>query len=144
MNTVITQVDETAASTKKKRNLDKYRNSIKAQEQIPPAAPPNTSGATPAPETPAQNSTWKAFFAKLCCLGPLGARKNVQQQATPANAKIIKSSESVSRRTLLPKLAPEDVGKKCLVLDLDETLVHSSFKVRRRNGLLTLKARRKR
>ncbi|KAI8812313.1 HAD-like domain-containing protein, partial [Cladochytrium replicatum] len=29
---------------------------------------------------------------------------------------------------LLSPLAPEDVGKKCLVLDLDETLVHSSFK----------------
>ncbi|KAJ3398447.1 hypothetical protein CcCBS67573_g03363 [Chytriomyces confervae] len=29
---------------------------------------------------------------------------------------------------LLPLLDPQDVGKKCLVLDLDETLVHSSFK----------------
>ncbi|KAL1755692.1 protein phosphatase [Schizophyllum commune] len=29
---------------------------------------------------------------------------------------------------LLPPIAPEHVGKKCLVLDLDETLVHSSFK----------------
>jgi RNA polymerase II subunit A small phosphatase-like protein len=29
---------------------------------------------------------------------------------------------------LLPPLLPEDVGKKTLVLDLDETLVHSSFK----------------
>lgn len=28
----------------------------------------------------------------------------------------------------LPALAPHDQGKKCLVLDLDETLVHSSFK----------------
>lgn len=25
-------------------------------------------------------------------------------------------------------ILPEDQGKKCLVLDLDETLVHSSFK----------------
>ncbi|KAH8828312.1 protein phosphatase [Flagelloscypha sp. PMI_526] len=29
---------------------------------------------------------------------------------------------------LLPPIAPEHKGKKCLVLDLDETLVHSSFK----------------
>merc|ERR1712100_747063 len=29
---------------------------------------------------------------------------------------------------LLPQPLPEDVGKKCLVLDLDETLVHSSFR----------------
>jgi carboxy-terminal domain RNA polymerase II polypeptide A small phosphatase len=31
---------------------------------------------------------------------------------------------------LLPPIAPEHVGRKCLVLDLDETLVHSSFRVR--------------
>lgn len=30
---------------------------------------------------------------------------------------------------LLPPLKPEMKGRKCLVLDLDETLVHSSFKV---------------
>jgi len=29
---------------------------------------------------------------------------------------------------LLPNIIPADVGKKCLVLDLDETLVHSSFR----------------
>ena len=33
------------------------------------------------------------------------------------------------QRFLLPPQAPEFKGKKCLVLDLDETLVHSSFKV---------------
>ncbi|KAJ7096387.1 HAD-like domain-containing protein [Mycena epipterygia] len=33
-----------------------------------------------------------------------------------------------SPKPLLPPIAPEHVGRKCLVLDLDETLVHSSFK----------------
>ena len=33
-----------------------------------------------------------------------------------------------TRTPLLPPAHPEDVHKKCLVLDLDETLVHSSFK----------------
>lgn len=32
-------------------------------------------------------------------------------------------------RPLLPPLSPKHAGRKCLVLDLDETLVHSSFKV---------------
>jgi carboxy-terminal domain RNA polymerase II polypeptide A small phosphatase len=32
-------------------------------------------------------------------------------------------------RPLLPPLTPQHAGRKCLVLDLDETLVHSSFKV---------------
>lgn len=35
------------------------------------------------------------------------------------------------QKWLLPPLRPELKGRKCLVLDLDETLVHSSFKVRR-------------
>ncbi|EEB95933.1 hypothetical protein MPER_05021, partial [Moniliophthora perniciosa FA553] len=29
---------------------------------------------------------------------------------------------------LLPSIAPEHVGRKCLVLDLDETLVHSNYR----------------
>ena len=33
------------------------------------------------------------------------------------------------QKWLLPPIAPEHKGRKCLVLDLDETLVHSSFKV---------------
>ncbi|KKA26226.1 hypothetical protein TD95_000032 [Thielaviopsis punctulata] len=32
-------------------------------------------------------------------------------------------------QSLLPPIAPEHKGRKCLVLDLDETLVHSSFKL---------------
>jgi TFIIF-interacting CTD phosphatase-like protein len=32
-------------------------------------------------------------------------------------------------RPLLPPLSAKHAGRKCLVLDLDETLVHSSFKV---------------
>jgi RNA polymerase II subunit A small phosphatase-like protein len=31
------------------------------------------------------------------------------------------------RQAVLPPLSPDDASKKCLVLDLDETLVHSSF-----------------
>ncbi|KAI0028745.1 NLI interacting factor, partial [Vararia minispora EC-137] len=31
-------------------------------------------------------------------------------------------------RPLLPPVLPQHAGRKCLVLDLDETLVHSSFK----------------
>ncbi|KAJ6609846.1 NLI interacting factor [Mycena sp. CBHHK59/15] len=31
-------------------------------------------------------------------------------------------------KPLLPPISPQHLGRKCLVLDLDETLVHSSFK----------------
>lgn len=45
---------------------------------------------------------------------------------TPSNA----ATENEKQQYLLPPLQPRFKGKKCLVLDLDETLVHSSFKVR--------------
>lgn len=32
-------------------------------------------------------------------------------------------------KPLLPQMKSNDVGKICVVIDLDETLVHSSFKV---------------
>ena len=32
-------------------------------------------------------------------------------------------------KALLPDIRPEEADKKCIVIDLDETLVHSSFKV---------------
>lgn len=38
-------------------------------------------------------------------------------------------ASSIQTIRLLPPIAPQHQGRKCLVLDLDETLVHSSFKV---------------
>ena len=44
---------------------------------------------------------------------------------------------------LLPPQLPKDAGKICLVLDLDETLVHSSFRVCRASmsRALTIRSR---
>lgn len=51
----------------------------------------------------------------------------------PANDGVVMSDSQTSaqdqQRWLLPSMRPEHRGRKCLVLDLDETLVHSSFKV---------------
>jgi RNA polymerase II subunit A small phosphatase-like protein len=41
------------------------------------------------------------------------------------------STPEQAQKWLLPPITPQFSGKKCLVLDLDETLVHSSFKVSR-------------
>jgi hypothetical protein len=39
------------------------------------------------------------------------------------------SSAAAGAKPLLGELRSDDAGKKCIVIDLDETLVHSSFKV---------------
>ncbi|EMR68505.1 putative serine threonine-protein phosphatase dullard protein [Eutypa lata UCREL1] len=41
----------------------------------------------------------------------------------------IGSEDSEPQKFLLPPIEPHLKGRKCLVLDLDETLVHSSFKI---------------
>lgn len=53
----------------------------------------------------------------------------VPTPAVPENS-VSASPEQVPQKYLLPPIAPHMKGRKCLVLDLDETLVHSSFKVR--------------
>ena len=54
-----------------------------------------------------------------------------RQQGVRDQASVNSETESVNQKWLLGPIQPEFKGKKCLVLDLDETLVHSSFKVSR-------------
>lgn len=68
----------------------------------------------------------------LCCWrggrgkGPPGATTNsVDGRASPP---LLVMSDH-SPRPLLPPVRHQDMHKKCMVIDLDETLVHSSFKV---------------
>jgi hypothetical protein len=60
-----------------------------------------------------------------CCLVPDESQSGVKTQETEEEEL---PAEPADRPRLLPKLHPDDHGKKCLVLDLDETLVHSSFR----------------
>lgn len=76
------------------------------------------------------------FGRLLGCFGPCGkpeatpAEKSapppVQQKAGPvaASPKVEQQSDA-----LLPPQSEKSAGKKCLVIDLDETLVHTSFQV---------------
>jgi RNA polymerase II subunit A small phosphatase-like protein len=63
---------------------------------------------------------------------PLEQRQDVVQKQTSEMSDV-----SEPQKYLLGPLAPRFKGKKCLVLDLDETLVHSSFKVCSSNCLLS-------
>lgn len=46
-----------------------------------------------------------------------------------AEGDLITAPDQPQQEWLLPPIQPQFKGRKCLVLDLDETLVHSSFKV---------------
>ena len=62
---------------------------------------------------------------------PLAPQSDPSSSSAGANRSSVTSANAISERQtwLLPPVRPEFHGKKCLVLDLDETLVHSSFKV---------------
>ncbi|KFH46413.1 Phosphatase-like protein [Hapsidospora chrysogenum ATCC 11550] len=77
-----------------------------------PDAPPEEAPAVPTTEDKA--------------IPPPPPVPNTTAQVTLAEAG--PSGEDV-QKALLPPIAPEHKGRKCLVLDLDETLVHSSFKI---------------
>jgi hypothetical protein len=95
--------------------------------------------STLTPEVPKpspKKSIWEMLF--LCCAPSKMAQEDVPLQdlanpaapvaKTPSPPSPSKEAES-DVKFLLPPQSPEHAGLKCLVLDLDETLLHSSFKV---------------
>lgn len=89
--------------------------------------------------TAATNSPKPSLFSSLfCCFGRSGgdgkandmSTKNDsgQRGATNRGNSTAGNKPKDDKKYLLRPLLSEDQGKKCLVLDLDETLVHSSFK----------------
>merc|ERR1719433_1670360 len=71
----------------------------------------------------------KLFLSLLCCFGvrrrPKGASNAGAELPLPETGAAGGPQEL---KPLLPELQAQDLHKKCLVIDLDETLVHSSFK----------------
>ncbi|CDQ88329.1 carboxy-terminal domain RNA polymerase II polypeptide A small phosphatase 2-like [Oncorhynchus nerka] len=71
------------------------------------------------------------FKALFCCLRGAQDARNPPSPSQDAllgpqdNGDVVKLSSGPS---LLPEMTPQDQGKICVVIDLDETLVHSSFK----------------
>lgn len=53
----------------------------------------------------------------------------VRSSMLTLNAGLTASHQNGNPAPLLPPVAAKHRGRKCLVLDLDETLLHSSFKV---------------
>ncbi|KAI4899084.1 hypothetical protein NFI96_022007, partial [Prochilodus magdalenae] len=78
------------------------------------------------PKKPRSRNIFKALF---CCL----RAQDVPQAPPPSQDNLLPPEENgtigkVPAASLLPEVTPEDQGKICVVIDLDETLVHSSFK----------------
>lgn len=75
----------------------------------------------------------RSFWQKLCCcccfhtIPPPPETEEEQKDETELDVTEL-PEESTIESFLLPPQSPEYLGRKCLVLDLDETLVHSSFK----------------
>uniref|UniRef100_A0A4W5LI18 CTD small phosphatase 1 n=1 Tax=Hucho hucho TaxID=62062 RepID=A0A4W5LI18_9TELE len=65
------------------------------------------------------------FHSLFCCLC------HDQAESPPVNNNaplLVEENGTVQVRPLLPQAKSKDAGKICVVIDLDETLVHSSFK----------------
>lgn len=88
---------------------------------------------------------WHTLF---CCFGKSRSRKNSSfDHNSGINATNNKSegsftppvSPDLSQSSyLLPAIRHQDMHKKCMVIDLDETLVHSSFKASKTCSLCIL------
>lgn len=75
--------------------------------------------------------SFRNLFANIWSALGISEQQAAAQKAngpSPTKAKAAGRNVVELRKSVLPPLSAQDAGKKCLVLDLDETLVHSSFK----------------
>lgn len=84
-----------------------------------------------------ERGLWRTL---LCCFGKprtrpnssFGPESNVRGVSTTKSTRSFTpplSPDPSQSSFLLPAIRHQDMHKKCMVIDLDETLVHSSFKV---------------
>ncbi|GLC38188.1 hypothetical protein PLESTB_001089900 [Pleodorina starrii] len=79
---------------------------------------------------PPPTKTWrKRFRSLLCCFAPQSQGYYRPQEGDFAGGRFVPPQPpKVHREVLIGPKRSDDLDKKTLVLDLDETLVHSSFK----------------
>ncbi|XP_034429717.1 carboxy-terminal domain RNA polymerase II polypeptide A small phosphatase 1 isoform X2 [Hippoglossus hippoglossus] len=78
--------------------------------------------------SPSRKPRSRGLFRSLfCCL----CRKESEPTPVRNNVPLLEENGTLSKvpgKPLLPRIQSNDAGKICVVIDLDETLVHSSFK----------------
>ena len=107
--------DRTPLQEKRDSDIEMTDAPLDEPRSIEPRASterPETGVAPPLPPPPPLAPRMDNSF--------LGHERNLTNATT---------TSAEQQKWLLPTMRPEFHGKKCLVLDLDETLVHSSFKV---------------
>ncbi|XP_071941753.1 carboxy-terminal domain RNA polymerase II polypeptide A small phosphatase 1-like isoform X2 [Antedon mediterranea] len=103
-------MDGTSIITQVSRDEEPLNTLPTSERAVQPAKKPRSRGLI------------SSFF---CCFGSNSRTTNTSQNALPNQGE---NGQRVPNRYLLPQVKPQDMHKNCIVIDLDETLVHSSFK----------------
>ena len=116
------QSDDAPSAENQAQNQDTTSNDT----PMPDAPSPPVEERKAAPiEHPVVNST----VSSLPPPPPLPVPEPIKPTTNPPQNSNLAPPAEEKQQWLLPPIEPRFKGKKCLVLDLDETLVHSSFKV---------------
>jgi len=115
---LITQVSKESKEEKLITNsgTSSTTNGNNASATVAISVVPDSSNKTNSGEQERKSFSFFRFFC--CCF----------YRTDRGHAVYLKDTLDLSENYLLPPLPPDLAGKKTLVLDLDETLVHSSFK----------------
>lgn len=98
--------------------------------QVTTRDPPTYSVASVEQAAGQRSTKWSKFRSVFCCFAPHsnGYYRSPDGEPVPARSVVPPPTVKLHREAIIGPKSPDDVHKKTLVLDLDETLVHSSFK----------------
>lgn len=112
--------------------IDSFISCKKVTRNGAGAAPPRVSSTAGSDEAVGRLTWSQRMRALLCCLAPAAAEQYYRRGEN--EAVVVRPQPHppapplYSAAPVIGPLQARDAGKKTLVLDLDETLVHSSFK----------------
>lgn len=136
-----TQDQSTLAEESKPSTLIGTAPTVTVDPPLPEATNPGPAHETPVndvdgdtamPDAVATDATEPVQPAETSNLLHFPAAPPIPAASSPphdAEGGLVTAPDQPQQEWLLPPIQPQLKGRKCLVLDLDETLVHSSFKV---------------
>lgn len=120
--TAPTPIEHELPTDFQRHGTESNRNSDVEMDDAPPAVPSVDEEPVDEPPQPAE------LQPQVPLPPPPPLEKRQEQIATKEIAPVPEAAAE-KQTWLLPPVEPHLKGRKCLVLDLDETLVHSSFKI---------------